>query len=67
MSYLEEQRIFYEQFPTFFLGVVVGAVGLIILYKLFQNKRFVRVFCRMILLIPALLVVLVLHITKYHS
>lgn len=67
MSYTESQQLFYQQFPAFLMGLFAGLILLVILNKLFSNKRFVRVFCRFVLLIPALLVIAILHITKYHS
>lgn len=65
MEYLEAQHQFYVTFPEFVMKCVLAFILLVIIKRLFENKRFVRVLCRFVLLIPVLLVALIIHITKH--
>lgn len=64
MRYEELQRQFYETFPTLVGKFILALVVLYFVMRLFENKRFVRILCRLVLLIPVMLVALILHITK---
>lgn len=64
MRYEELQRQFYETFPTLVGKFILALVVLYFIMRLFENKRFVRILCRLVLLIPVMLVALILHITK---
>lgn len=64
MRYEELQRQFYVTFPTLVGKFILALVVLYFIMRLFENKRFVRILCRLVLLIPVMLVALILHITK---
>lgn len=64
MRYEELQRQFYETFPAMVGKFIIALVILALVIRLFENKRFVRVLCRFVLLIPVMLVALILHVTK---
>ena len=65
MNYLELQQNFYQTFPEFVMKIVLAFIVFAIIKRLLKSKRFVRILCRFVLLIPVLLVAIIIHITKH--
>lgn len=65
MEYPELQHQFYVTFPEFVMKVILAFIVFAIIKRLFESKRFVRILCRFVLLIPVLLVAIIIHITKH--
>ena len=65
MEYPELQHQFYVTFPEFVMKIVLAFIVFAIIKRLLENKRFVRILCRFVLLIPVLLVAIISHITKH--
>lgn len=67
MTMVEEAHYFYTYFPLFFIGFVLGCIALSIAYKIITNKKVVRFLCKSVLVLPALLVLIILHQTGYYK
>jgi hypothetical protein len=67
MTYTEQGYFFNTYFPVFFMGFVFGVIALILLYRIFTNKKVVRLLCKSLLAIPALIVILILQVTGYYK
>ena len=65
MEYTELQHQFYVTFPEFVMKVILAFIVFAIIKRLLESKRFVRILCRFVLLIPVLLVAIIIHITKH--
>lgn len=64
MGYAELQHQFYVTFPEMVMKVILALILFIIIKRLLENKRFVRIICRLVLVIPVLLVAIIIHLTK---
>ena len=67
MNYLEQSLAFNTYFPVFFIGFVLGLVALFLIRKVLTNKKVVRLICKSLLVIPALIVIFILQVTGYHK
>lgn len=67
MNYLEQSLAFNTYFPVFFIGFVLGLVALLLIRKVLTNKKVVRLICKSLLVIPALIVIFILQVTGYHK
>lgn len=65
MEYTELQHQFYVTFPEFVMKVILAFIVFAIIKRLLESKRFVRILCRFVLLIPVLLVAIIIHVTKH--
>ena len=65
MEYPELQHQFYVTFPEFVMKIVLAVIVFAIIKRLLESKRFVRILCRFVLLIPVLLVAIIIHVTKH--
>jgi hypothetical protein len=67
MNYLEQGLAFNTYFPVFFIGFVLGLIALMLIRKVLTNKKVVRLICKSLLVIPALIVILILQVTGYNK
>lgn len=67
MTYLEQEYIFNTYFPVFFIGFVLGLIALSFIYRILTNKKVIRVLCKALLAVPALIVIIILQVTGYYK
>ena len=67
MTYAEQEYIFYTYFPVFFIGFVLGLIALSFIYRILTNKKVVRIICKSLLVVPALIVIFILQVTGYYK
>lgn len=67
MTYAEQECIFNTYFPVFFIGFVLGLIVLSLIYRILTNKKVVRLICKSLLVVPALIVILILQVTGYYK
>ena len=67
MTYIEQGYLFNTYFPIFFIGFVLGLIALSLIYRIFTNKKVVRIICKSLLALPALIVILILQVSGYYK
>lgn len=67
MTYLEQEYIFNTYFPVFFIGFVLGLIALSFIYRILTNKKVIRILCKALLAVPALIVIIILQVTGYYK
>lgn len=67
MTYIEQGYFFNTHFPVFFIGFVLGLLALSLIYRILTNKKVVRIICKSLLVVPALIVIFVLQVTGYYK
>ena len=67
MTMVEEANYFYNHFPPFFIGLVLGLFALSVAMRILTNKKVVRFLCKSLMVLPALLVLVILQLTGYYK
>ena len=57
MTYAEQEYIFNTNFPVVFIGFVLGLIALSFIYRIRKS----------LLVVPALIVIFILHVTGYYK